>query len=72
MNQSISVYYAYARQDEIERRVAARRVADEWQPAPPGNLADRVGRGLVHLGVRLMSDRHVARHIERQVERRAA
>ena len=46
MNQSISPYYAHARQDEIERRVAARRVADDWQPAPPGNLADRIGKSL--------------------------
>lgn len=72
MNQSISAYYAAARRDEIERRVAARRVADEWQPAPPGNLADRVGRGLVHLGALFMSDRQVARRIERQIQSRAA
>jgi hypothetical protein len=72
MNQSITAHYASARQDEIQRRVAARRVADEWRPAPPGNLADRVGRGLVHLGTRFMSDRQIAHRVERQIQNRAA
>ena len=72
MNQSLSAPYAYARQDEIKRKVAARRIADDWQPPPPGNLADRMGKGLVQLGVRILSDRQVARRIERQIQSRAA
>jgi len=72
MNQSLSAHYAHARQDEIERLVSGRRVADQWQPAPPGRLVDLMGRGLVHLGARLISDRRAAERIESHLPRRAA
>ena len=72
MNPTLSTHYAHARQDEIERRVLARRIADQWQPAPPGSLSDRMGKSLVHLGTRFMSDRQAAHRIEAQLQDRAA
>jgi hypothetical protein len=72
MNHSISGYYAGALQEEIRRRVAARRIPDQWHPVPPGTLADRMGKSLVSLGIRLMSDQQTAHAIERQLGSRAA
>ena len=72
MNQSLSVHFAQARQAEIQRSVSGRQVADQWQPAPPGRLIDLMGKSLVHLGARLISDRQIADRIESQFVRRAA
>jgi hypothetical protein len=72
MNHSLNTHFAQARQREIARLVSGRRIADQWQPAPPGRLVDRMGKSLVHLGARLISDRHAAQRIENELHSKAA